>query len=106
MRLLSPALSLLSALVLQPPQAAPPRPATAPARPAVSQPAAPQPAAIAVAISKVAPSLVRIHVVSVEYQEGREIKREAAGSGTVISADGHVLTNHHVAGKTRAIFCT
>ena len=52
------------------------------------------------------PSLVRIHVVSVEHQDGREVKREAAGSGTIISADGHVLTNHHVAGRTRAIICT
>jgi len=72
--------------------------------------AAPQPAppagAIDDALSKVAPSLVRIHVVSVDHQDGREIKREAAGSGTIISADGHVLTNHHVAGRTRAIYCT
>src|SRR3954468_449585 len=75
---------------------------------------APQPAAqetaaqtaIDEALSKVAPSLVRIHVVSVDHQDGREIKREAAGSGTIISAEGHVLTNHHVAGRTRAIYCT
>ena len=65
-----------------------------------------QPAAIDIALSKVSPSLVRIHVVSVEHQDGREIKREAAGSGTIISADGFVLTNHHVAGRTRAIICT
>src|SRR6476646_11574695 len=73
-------------------------------QPAVQETAAQ--AAIDDALSKVAPSLVRIHVVSVEFQEGREIKREAAGSGTIISADGHVLTNHHVAGRTRAIIGT
>ena len=74
---------------------------------AAAQPSAvAPPAAIDLALSKVAPSLVRIHVVSVEYQDGREIKREAAGSGTIISAEGHVLTNHHVAGRTRAILCT
>jgi serine protease Do len=76
-----------------------------PAR-AQSQAAAAQPAAIDVALSRVSPSLVRIHVVSVDHQDGREIKREAAGSGTIISAEGHVLTNHHVAGRTRAIICS
>jgi serine protease Do len=65
-----------------------------------------QSAAIDAALSKVAPSLVRIHVVTVDQQEGRELKREAAGSGTIISPEGHVLTNHHVAGRTRALFCT
>ena len=63
-------------------------------------------AAVAHALSKVAPSLVRIHVVSVDHQGGRELKREASGSGTIITADGHVLTNHHVAGRTRTIICT
>jgi serine protease Do len=62
--------------------------------------------AVEAALSKVAPSLVRIHVVSIEYQDGRELKREAAGSGTIITPDGHVVTNHHVAGKTRSIMCT
>lgn len=62
--------------------------------------------AIDAALAKVAPSLVRIHVVTIDYQEGREIKREAAGSGTIITPEGHVLTNHHVAGRTRAIMCT
>ena len=74
---------------------------------AAAQPSAvAPPAAIDLALSKVAPSLVRIHVVSVDHQDGREIKREASGSGTIISAEGHVLTNHHVAGRTRAIICT
>ena len=63
-------------------------------------------AAVAVALSRVAPSLVRIHVVSIDYQDGRELKREASGSGTIITPDGHVVTNHHVAGRTRSITCT
>jgi serine protease Do len=63
-------------------------------------------AAVAAALAKVAPSLVRIHVVSIEFQDGRELKREASGSGTIITAEGHVLTNHHVAGRTRSIVCT
>ena len=74
--------------------------------PAAAQP--PQPAArdVDFALSKVSPSLVRIHVVTINHQDGREMKREAAGSGTIISAEGHVVTNHHVAGKTRRIICT
>jgi serine protease Do len=65
-----------------------------------------QRAAVEVALAKVAPSLVRIHVVTIDYQEGRELKREASGSGTIISPEGHVITNHHVAGRTKAIWCT
>ena len=63
-------------------------------------------AAVARALEKVAPSLVRIHVVSVDHQDGREIKREASGSGTIITPEGHVVTNHHVAGRTKNIICT
>jgi serine protease Do len=62
--------------------------------------------AIDAALAKVSPSLVRIHVVSYSYEDGREVKREASGSGTIITPEGHVLTNHHVAGRTRAITCT
>jgi serine protease Do len=65
-----------------------------------------QSAAIQQALARVAPSLVRIHVVTVSHADGREIKREASGSGTIITPDGHVVTNHHVAGKTRTIICT
>ena len=106
MRLLPLVLSLISTLLLYSSTAAEQRPAPSAGQAAPAPSASSQPAAVDVALSKVAPSLVRIHVVSVEFQEGREIKREAAGSGTIISADGHVLTNHHVAGKTRAIICT
>ena len=63
-------------------------------------------AAVARALEKVAPSLVRIHVVSVDHQDGRELKREASGSGTIITPEGHVVTNHHVAGRTKNIICT
>ena len=69
-------------------------------------PAPEQTAEVQAALAKVAPSLVRIHVVSVDFQDGRELKREASGSGTIISPDGLVITNHHVAGRTRAITCT
>lgn len=62
--------------------------------------------AVYAAVAKVAPSLVRIHVVRLDHREGRELKQESAGSGTIITAEGHVLTNHHVAGRTHAIMCT
>ena len=62
--------------------------------------------AVEAAIARVGPSLVRIHVVMVDHSAGREIKREASGSGTIISPDGFVLMNHHVAGRTRSITCT
>jgi serine protease Do len=68
-----------------------------------SSPAAPD---IEAALAKVSPSLVRIHVVTYAYEEGRELKREASGSGTIITPEGHVLTNHHVAGRTRSLICT
>jgi serine protease Do len=61
---------------------------------------------IQAALARVSPSLVRIHVVSYGYDDGRELKREASGSGTIITPEGHVLTNHHVAGRTRSIVCT
>lgn len=57
------------------------------------------------AVEKVYPALVQIHVVTVDYQEGRELKYESFGSGAIISKDGHVVTNHHVAGKARRIHC-
>jgi serine protease Do len=79
--------------------------ALAPARVA-AQPSQPQAAVVEAALQKVAPSLVRIHVVTVDHNDGREIKREASGSGTIITPEGHVVTNHHVAGKTRSIVCT
>ena len=73
---------------------------------APAAPAADQSAELHAALAKVAPSLVRIHVVSLDHQDGRELKREASGSGTIITPEGHVITNHHVAGRTRAITCT
>ncbi len=74
--------------------------------PAFGQRRGPDESAIETALAQVSPSLVRIHVVAYSYEEGREVKREASGSGTIISREGHVLTNHHVAGRTRTLMCT
>ena len=58
------------------------------------------------AIAKVKPALVRIRVVSTDYSEGREVKMQAVGSGAIITRDGYLITNHHVAGHAARIFCT
>lgn len=62
--------------------------------------------AVDVAIGRVYPALVRIHVVEVSYDGGRAVKSESSGSGVIISSDGYVVTNHHVAGKGLRIRCT
>jgi serine protease Do len=61
--------------------------------------------AIEAAVARVRPSLVRIQVVSTHYYQGRELKYEASGSGVIISKEGHVITNHHVAGHATRIVC-
>ncbi len=58
------------------------------------------------AIARVKPALVRIHVVTIYDEEGREVKRQSVGSGVIITRDGHVVTNHHVAGRAKRIVCT
>jgi len=62
--------------------------------------------AIRAAVAQVKPALVRIRVVQVDYSDGREVKYEATGSGVIITKEGHVITNHHVAGKAKEIVCT
>ncbi|MBI5207782.1 MAG: PDZ domain-containing protein [Candidatus Firestonebacteria bacterium] len=62
--------------------------------------------AVEKAISKVKPALVRIFVVATSYENGREIKRESAGSGVIINQEGYIVTNHHVVGRSTYISCT
>jgi S1-C subfamily serine protease len=85
---------LLSLLAVAPPvlaadQEAPPLPHSDPA--------------VARAIARVYPSLVQIHVLSTHTEGGRERKSGATGSGVIISAEGHVITNHHVVGRATSI---
>ena len=71
--------------------------ATATAPPAVE---------VADAIRKMYPALVRIYVVMEEGMDGRMRKMQGSGSGAIISAEGHVLTNHHVAGRGTRFVCS
>ena len=70
------------------------------------QPPPATPQAMQAAIAAVKPALVKIHVVTADYSSGREVKEEAFGSGVIISPEGYVIANHHVAGDATYITCT
>lgn len=61
--------------------------------------------AIDEAVVKVKPALVQIMVVDQNFSEGRTQKSQSAGSGAIITADGYVITNHHVAGHAVRLLC-
>ncbi|MEQ8820623.1 MAG: PDZ domain-containing protein [Sumerlaeia bacterium] len=62
--------------------------------------------AIEEAVSQVSPSLVRIMVVEPSYYGGRQNKLVKSGSGAIISPEGYIVTNHHVAGKAINLMVT
>jgi serine protease Do len=47
-------------------------------------------------LKRVFPSIVRIEVIRLRPSDGRLTKQWTAGSGVIISAEGHVVTNCHV----------
>ncbi len=63
-------------------------------------------AAIYRARDKVLPALVHIQPVVKDYNTGELKKQEVVGSGVIFDAEGHVVTNYHVAGKAERIICT
>jgi serine protease Do len=75
------------------------------AAPVVAQPAA-SPEVVARVHERVYPALVNITVVNQHFAEGRAERYPGAGSGVVLTPEGHVLTNFHVAGDTTRIDCT
>ena len=63
-------------------------------------------ASVQLAIKKVYPALVRVYVVLEEPSGGRMERMRGAGSGVIVSSDGYVVTNHHVAGNSVRSHCT
>jgi serine protease Do len=61
---------------------------------------------ISVARDRVFPALVHIEVVTAYYEGGRETLGRRQGSGTLITPEGHVLTNQHVVQRGRQFRCT
>lgn len=45
---------------------------------------------------RVFPALVNVNTITVSYWNGKQQKGQSVGSGTIISKEGHVLTNQHV----------
>jgi serine protease Do len=57
------------------------------------------------AVERTYRSLVRITAVSEVPGSGRLEKRLGSGSGVIISEEGHLITNHHVAGRGTRMRC-
>ena len=51
------------------------------------------------------PSLVYVRVVSDDAYDGKIEKVQSSGSGVIVTADGELLTNHHVIDKASRIRC-
>jgi len=68
--------------------------------------AASQPEIVSRVRDTVYPALVNITVVYQRFSDGRAERYPGAGSGVIVTPQGHVLTNFHVAGNTTRIDCT
>ena len=53
------------------------------------------------AVARVSPAVVRIDVVTETFSRGQAQSMRSLGSGVIIDAEGHILTNFHVAGRAK-----
>jgi len=60
---------------------------------------------IRTAKKKVYPALVFVKPIQETFRGGERTRTEVYGSGVIISADGYVVTNHHVAEKAIEVNC-
>lgn len=104
MRRLAPWLAMVLLLALGPATAAPGQQGT-PAEAVPSAGAVPA-AAVAAARDAVYPALVNLTVVSRSFEGGRTVRIPGNGSGVIVTPEGHVLTNYHVAGDALRITAT
>lgn len=61
---------------------------------------------VAAALARVWPALVNLTVVTEHFDDGRALRAPGAGSGVLVTEQGHVLTNYHVAGDSTRITAT
>ncbi len=104
-RKLSAALLLVSAAVGCASQQKAATTAAHPSPPAEPFPSA-TPQAVVDVSEKIFPAVVRIDVAQEIYAEGKRTLRRGIGSGVIIDADGHILTNYHVAGRAAELYVT
>ncbi|HVS69679.1 MAG TPA: trypsin-like peptidase domain-containing protein [Phycisphaerae bacterium] len=62
--------------------------------------------AVKYATSVISPAVVRLDVVTETFSQGQARSSRAIGSGVIIDAQGHILTNFHVAGRAKRIEVT